>query len=191
MPGPLEVLLDFTRILDELGIQYVVVGSFASSARGFQRATRDVDILARIGLDQVESIYERLRDRYYVDRLSIRSAVTSRSHFNAIHLDSMFKVDVFVPSDSDRLSQQQLSRHLPEKLSPDSDAIVYVATAEDTLLAKLAWYRKGNKVSDRQWADVLGIIRLQGNRLNQVYLEDWAAKLGLTELLVQALDEAS
>jgi len=191
MPGPLEVLLDFTRILDELGIQYVVVGSFASSARGFQRATRDVDILARIGLDQVESLYERLRDRYYVDRLSIRSAVTSRSHFNAIHLDSMFKVDVFVPSDSDRLSQQQLSRHLPEKLSPDSNAIVYVATAEDTLLAKLAWYRKGNKVSDRQWADVLGIIRLQGNRLNQVYLEDWAAKLGLTELLVRALDEAS
>ena len=191
MPGPLEVLLDFTRILDELGIQYVVVGSFASSARGFQRATRDVDILARIGLDQVELIYERLKDRYYIDRLSIRSAVINRSHFNAIHLDSMFKVDVFVPSDSDRLSQQQLRRHLPERLSPDSDAIVYVATAEDTLLAKLIWYGKGDRVSDRQWADVLGIIRLQRDRLDQVYLEDWAAKLGLTELLIQALDEAS
>ena len=191
MPGPLEVLLDFTRILDELGIQYVVVGSFASSARGFQRATRDVDILARIGLDQVELIHERLRGRYYIDRLLIRSAVINRGHFNAIHLDSMFKVDVFVPSDSDLLSQQQLSRHLPEKLSPDSDAIVYVATAEDTLLAKLIWYGKGDRLSDRQWADVVGIIRLQGDRLDQVYLEDWAAKLGLTELLFQALDEAS
>jgi len=191
MPGPLEVLLDFTRILDELGIQYVVVGSFASSARGFQRATRDVDILARIGLDQVELIHERLRGRYYIDRLLIRSAVINRGHFNAIHLDSIFKVDVFVPSDSDLLSQQQLSRHLPEKLSPDSDAIVYVATAEDTLLAKLIWYGKGDRLSDRQWADVVGIIRLQGDRLDQVYLEDWAAKLGLTELLFQALDEAS
>jgi predicted nucleotidyltransferase len=189
MPGPLEVLLDFTLVLAELGIQYVVVGSFASSARGFQRATRDVDILAKIGLEQVESIYERLTGRYYVDRLSIRSAVLNRSHFNAIHLASMFKVDVFVPSDSDRLSQQQLHRHLPEKLSPDSDAIVYMATAEDTLLAKLIWYRKGHQVSDRQWADVLGIIRLQGERLDLVYLEDWAAQLGLTELLNRALDE--
>src|SRR5262245_3508807 len=101
MPGPLDVLLDFTRVLSELGIQYVVVGSFASSARGFQRATRDVDILARIELDQVELLYERLLGRYYIDSLSIRSAVINRSHFNAIHLDSMFKVDVFVPRDSD------------------------------------------------------------------------------------------
>ena len=190
MTGPLEVLLDFTRVLDELGIKYVVVGSFASSARGFQRATRDVDILAQIGLDEVDSIYERLSNRYYIDRLSIRSAVINRSHFNAIHLDSMFKVDVFVPSDSDRLSQQQLSRQLPEKLTPDSDAIVYVATAEDTLLAKLIWYRKGHEVSDRQWADVLGIIRLQGERLDRAYLEDWAEQLGIKELLNRALDEA-
>jgi predicted nucleotidyltransferase len=190
MTGPLEVLLDFTRVLDELGIKYVVVGSFASSARGFQRATRDVDILAQIGLDEVDSLYKRLATRYYIDRLSIRSAVINRSHFNAIHLDSMFKVDVFVPSDSDRLSQQQLSRQLPEKLTPDSDAIVYVATAEDTLLAKLIWYRKGHEVSDRQWADVLGIIRLQGERLERAYLEDWAEQLGIRELLNRALDEA-
>jgi hypothetical protein len=190
MPGPLAVLLDFTRVLDELGVQYVVVGSFASSARGFQRATRDVDILAKIELDQVELIFERLTGRYYIDRLAIRSAVINRSHFNAIHLDSMFKVDVFVPSDSDLLSQQQLSRHLPERISPDSDAVVYLATAEDTLLAKLIWYRKGNQVSDRQWADVLGIIMLQGERLDLVYLEDWAAKVDLTELLDRAFDEA-
>lgn len=189
MPGPLEVLLDFTRVLDELGIQYVVVGSFASSARGFQRATRDVDILAKIRLDQVELLYERLFGRYYIDRLSIRSAVINRSHFNAIHLDSMFKVDVFVPSDSDSLSQQQLIRQVPEKLSPDSDAIVYLATAEDTLLAKLVWYRKGHEISDRQWADVLGIIRLQGDRLDRMYLEDWAEQLGLGELLNRAFDE--
>jgi predicted nucleotidyltransferase len=189
MPGPLEVLLDFTRVLDELGIQYVVVGSFASSARGFQRSTRDVDILAKIRLDQVELLYERLFGRYYIDRLAIRSAVINRSHFNAIHLDSMFKVDVFVPSDSDSLSQQQLIRQVPEKLSPDSDAIVYLATAEDTLLAKLVWYRKGHEISDRQWADVLGIIRLQGDRLDRMYLEDWAEQLGLGELLNRAFDE--
>jgi hypothetical protein len=190
MAGPLEVLLDFTFVLTELGIQYVVVGSFASSARGFQRSTRDVDILAKIDLDQVDLIFERLAGHYYVDRLSIQSAVLNRSHFNAIHLDSMFKVDVFVPSDSDLLSKQQLNRHLPERLSPDSDAIVFMATAEDTVLAKLIWYRKGDQVSDRQWADVLGIIRLQGERLDRVYLRDWAAQLGLTELLNHALDES-
>lgn len=190
MTDPLEVLLDFTRVLDELGIKYVVVGSFASSARGLQRATRDVDILAQIGADEVDSIYEKLSDRYYIDRLSVRSAVINRSHFNAIHLDSMFKVDVYVPGDSDRLSQQQLLRHLPEKISPDSDEIVYFATAEDTLLAKLVWYRKGHQTSDRQWADVLGIIRLQGERLDRAYLEGWAEELEIKELLNQALAQA-
>lgn len=190
MTSPIEVLIDFTRVLDELGIQYVVVGSFASSARGLQRATRDVDILARIRLEHVDLIYERLSDRYYIDRLSIRSAVAERSHFNAIHLDSMFKVDVFVPADSDRLSQQQLDRQLPEKVSPDSDAIVYVATAEDTLLAKLVWYLKGHRASDRQWSDVLGIIKLQGQQLDRIYLDHWAAQLGIKELLDQAIDEA-
>ena len=190
MLSPLEVLLDFAQVLSELGIQYVVVGSFASSARGFQRATRDVDILANIRLDQADAIYERLMDRYYVDCVSIRSAVINRTHFNAIHLDSMFKVDVFVPSDSDHLSHQQLMRHLPERLSPDSEATVYLATAEDTLLAKLVWYRKGDQVSDRQWTDVLGIIRLQGEHLDREYLENWAGQLGLTELLSKAISEA-
>ena len=63
-----------------------------------------------------------------------------------------------------------------------------MARAEDTILAKLVWYRKGGEVPDRQWHDVLGVIQVQAGRLDSAYLREWAANLRVTDLLVKALD---
>ena len=58
------------------------------------------------------------------------------------------------------------------------------------MLAKLQWYREGGGVSDRQWTDVLGVLKVQGATLDRAYLEEWARELGLTSLLRRALDDA-
>ena len=100
MMTPTEVLIDFTGVLDDLQIQYVVVGSFASSARGVRRATIDADIVVDLTLDQVKSIVDRLSADYYVDDLAARRAILTERAFNAIHLESMFKVDVHISGDS-------------------------------------------------------------------------------------------
>jgi hypothetical protein len=110
--------------------------------------------------------------------------------FNAIHLETMFKVDVYVSSPGG-FDEQQLLRRLPEHIKPDSTAPVYVATAEDTVLAKLVWFQKGAGVSERQWSDVLGVLRIQKGQLDIEYLNQWAASLGISDLLEKAINETT
>jgi hypothetical protein len=65
-----------------------------------------------------------------------------------------------------------------------------VATLEDTLLAKLDWYRRGGEVSERHWRDVLGIMMVLGNKLDFAYLQQWAKELKVSDLLKRAFSEA-
>src|SRR5712691_10382606 len=160
MQSSVDILHQFARMLEDMGIRYVVVGSFASSARGQPRATIYADIVAEVTTDHARILAERLAGEYYADELAIRHAVLDHSVFNAIHLETMFKVDVYVSS-SGGFDEQQLLRRLPEHIKPDSTDPVYVATAEDTVLAKLVWFRKGFGVSEKQWFDVLGIMGVQ------------------------------
>ncbi len=66
-----------------------------------------------------------------------------------------------------------------------------VKSAEDTVLRKLEWYRIGRGVSDRQWNDILGVLRVQGASLDTDYLEYWAAELEVADLLERARSEAA
>ena len=101
----------------------------------------------------------------------------------------MFKVDVFIakPRAFDR---SQLARRQLHLLSEDPERRAYVATAEDIVLSKLEWYRMGGEVSDRQWRDVLGVLKVQGDRLDRDYLRRMATELGVSDLLKQAFGEA-
>jgi hypothetical protein len=73
--------------------------------------------------------------------------------------------------------------------TPDERALP-LASAEDTVLAKLEWFRLGAEASERQWADVLGVLRAGGESLDRRYLEDGARELAVSDLLVRALTEA-
>ena len=189
MESPFVALSQVARAFEEQGIPYVVVGSFASSLHGLYRTTNDIDVVADIELGQVAALAGSLQHDFYIDELAVRRAVIGRSSFNAIHFDSVFKIDVFVPRHGD-FSRQQLTRRQPVNLSPDASQTVYVATAEDTILAKLKWYRSGKEISNTQWTDVLGIIGARGRDLDVGYLREWADKLGVFDLLEKILDEA-
>lgn len=186
MESPLTVLLQMASVLETLGVPYVVVGSFASSMRGLYRATADVDIVADLKPEAVGPLVAALRGDFYVDEGAVRRAVARRGSFNAIHFDAVFKVDIFVPAPED-FGRQQLARRQPERITPDSAREIYVATAEDTILAKLLWYRAGGGVSETQWSDVRGVIGTQAESLDVEYLREWAARVGVGELLEKAL----
>ena len=190
MENPFKVLSLVASVLEQQRITYVLVGSLASSIHGMFRSTADIDIVADVHSDQVIPLLTALQENFYVDEHAVREAIDRRPSFNAIHFDSVFKVDIFIPK-ADEFSRKQIERRELRKLAPDLEQMVYVATAEDTILAKLRWYNSGGRVSSTQWADVVGIIGGSSSILDLEYLRDWAERLGLTELLNQAFAEAS
>jgi hypothetical protein len=109
--------------------------------------------------------------------------------FNLIH-KSIWKVDVFVAKDRP-YDAEALLRAKDMLLDPDDQAThLKVATAEDTILSKLAWYRLGNETSDRQWADILGVLKLLRSQLSEPYLRRWAKDPRVDDLLERALESA-
>jgi hypothetical protein len=184
MENPLVVLFRLADDFDSLGIDYVVVGSVASSVHGEYRASGDIDIVADIRPEDIEPLVAALKEDFYIDDLSVRQAVARGRKFNVIHLTAIFKADIFVPATS--LGKQQLARRQLYKLDPHLPEEIWIASAEDTILGKLHWYRIGGEVSELQWRDVRGIIGTRGDQLDFDYLRRWAERLGIHDLLERA-----
>jgi len=184
-----EVLLEVTRALEELHIPHFICGSLASSAYGFYRATADADLVADVQPHHAAPLAAMLQPAFYADEQMIRQAAQTKGAFNLIHNESLLKVDVFTFQPT-RFQQSQMSRRRLSGFDPASGLKAYLASPEDTVLAKLDWYRQGGCVSDRQWSDVVGVLKVQGESLDRAYLQQWAAELGLTDLLERALEQA-
>ena len=106
-----------------------------------------------------------------------------------IHLSQAFKVDIFVFG-SRAYDREAFHRRARMPFGAELQRSAYVQTPEDVVLAKLKWYRIGGEVSDLQWRDVLGILKMQAGSLYEAYLHRWAAEEGLQDLLDRALLEA-
>jgi hypothetical protein len=190
LPEPIAVTITVTATLEKLGVRYLIGGSLASTVHGMVRTTQDSDIVAEMRPEHVESFVRALENEFYIDEESITSAVAQHTSFNIIHRESMFKVDVFVPV-LRPFVREQLSRARKQVFAVEPQVEALVATAEDTLLAKLEWYRMGGEVSERQWRDVLGILKIQAGNLDLSYLRQWAKELNVSDLLERALTEST
>ncbi len=158
----------------------------ASALYGVARSTLDVDMVADIRAEQVGALVKTLGKAFYADDEMIRGAIQSRSSFNLIHLETMFKVDVFIRKERpfDRI---QFKRRIEQVLVIDPEQKAFISSAEDIILAKLEGYRLGGEVSDRQWRDILGVLKVQAGRLDMDHLHKWAAELKVANLLLRAL----
>jgi hypothetical protein len=186
---PIAVTIIVADALDALGVSYAIGGSLASALHGVMRATMDAGLVADLRMGHAEPLAQALGDAFYADVEMMRDAIRRYGSFNLIHMDTMFKVDVFVakPRDFDR---SQLARRQLHLLGEDPQCYAYVTSAEDIVLSKLEWYRMGGCVSDRQWRDVLGVLKVQGDRIDRDYLRRMATMLDVADLLERAFDEA-
>ena len=180
------VVAGVTGAFEGLGIRYVIGGSLASSVHGFPRTTNDADLVADVRLEHVEPLAAALSADFYLDAATAQDAVRSGGSFNLIHFETGFKVDVFVAG-GDEFRQAQIARGDTQQVGGVG---LLVQSPEDTVLAKLLWYRAGGEVSDRQWRDVLEVITVQGERIDGQYLRNAAARMGVEDLLRKAMSEA-
>ena len=172
--------------LERLAVPYSIGGSMASSFSGEPRSTLDVDIVADLRASHVDAFTAHLGEAFYCNPESLRRAIERRGSANVIHLATTAKVDLFIaggtPLDASLLARRRAV------VVGDPPVRLYAHSPEDILLQKLRWFRRGGEVSERQWNDVLGLVQVQGGRLDGAYLAAGAEMLGVTDLLARALD---
>jgi len=179
----------FIKTLERLNVPYYIGGSIASSVYGIARATMDVDLISELKQEHVKYLVQSLSKDYFIDENMILDAIKNKSSFNLIHLATMIKIDVFISTER-RFDKISLERRKKDKISDESDSVqVFLRSAEDTILSKLEWYKTGGLISERQWKDIIGVIKVQGDLLDKNYLMKWAEELGVKDLLEKALEE--
>lgn len=175
-------------VLDGLAVTWAVGGSIASAVYGEPRSTNDVDIVATLSEAQVRELVAKLGDDYYADLDAAVDAARRHGSFNVIDKRGFIKIDIFVPARGP-LGAGQLDRRCELPVFPQARPIS-VLGPEDTVLQKLRWYRMGGEVSDRQWRDIVAVLRNRKGRLDEKYLDESAAGGDLTDLLSRARRDA-
>jgi hypothetical protein len=182
---PERVIARIAALLDTAGIPYMLTGSFASGFHGAPRASQDVDIVIGPNLGSLKRLLNLLpEDRYYVSRDAALQAFSAESQFNLVDFATGWKVDLIIRK-ARAFSQVEFERRFLARLGEEE---LFVATAEDVLIAKLEWAKLSE--SERQLEDAAGILRLQGDALDIAYLDKWVQTLELSEQLAAARAKA-
>lgn len=150
----------------------------------------DVDVVAKIQNQHITSLKKLLHDKYYTDEDMISEAIRMKTSFNLLHFDTMIKIDVFVFRE-EPYQKEVLRRKRKDSLEEEQEGSkFYFTSAEDIILNKLQWYKMGGEVSERQWQDIIGVLKVQKTSLDKEYLIKWAKKLDLLTLLKEAFKSA-
>lgn len=180
-----DTLRHIVERLRAAGVPHMLAGSFASTFHGTPRTTQDIDLV----IDPTPVLLERLLEafspqEFYVSVDAARDALVRGGQFNVIDLSTGWKVDLIMRRQRPFSEEEFRRRRSAEIL----DTTVDVASAEDTILAKLEWAKMGE--SERQLRDVAGIVAVRGLALDRAYVERWAVELGVLDLWHRVLQDS-
>lgn len=186
----LAALTPVALAFQRLGVRHYVGGSVASTIHGAIRSTMDVDVVCELRADQIEPFLAAFGREFYVSGPAVRHAVERRSCFNLVHLPTAYKVDVFV-SRGRPFDREAMARAVPQVLAADDPLRVPVATVEDSIVAKLEWFRLGDESSQRQWDDVSRLVALHEPALDVAHMRRMADSVGVSDLLDRLLADGA
>lgn len=182
----IEFLNHALNALERLSIPYAVVGSYASTAWGEPRMTRDIDIVIQLTAVEVDSLCAAFPENdFYVSPIAAKEAVARRSQFNVLHPSSGNKIDFMIAGAGDWPTSQLARR---KKFAFEPNVFGYVAAPEDVILGKLIYYREGE--SEKHLRDIRGVIKISGNQLDYEYLDRCADQLGVGSIWKRIVSNA-
>lgn len=184
----LLIAIHFARTLESLGIPYLLGGSLASATYGEPRTTLDADFAVHMTPEQAAALAGALRDDYHVQTDALVEAARLKRMANVFHKRPFVKIDMHVRAASGH-SLEEMRRAQSVVVGDSSATSLRIATAEDVVLQKLCWFRSADEVSDRQWRDVIGVVKRRGSALDVEYMRKWALVLDVADLLERAFDE--
>jgi hypothetical protein len=173
------------RILTALKVPYYITGGVAAIAYGEPRTTRDLDIVMDIAPTDIDRLVAALEtEGFYVPGVEeVRSG--KMTALGITHIESISRADLVLSQTGD-FDRSKFQRIRPISI-PDVGTFNF-SSPEDVILAKLLWGQQSE--SEKQWRDVLGVLKVQGDSLDFAYLIQWASRLDLTELMQRAIAAA-
>lgn len=174
-----SVLRDCIERLERLRIDYMLTGSMALVNYAMMRMTADIDIVIEAAIVDADKIIEEFKADYYVPQHRVRDAIARKAMFNLLHQEKIVKIDCIVRKDTE-FQKQAFARRQRIRFADDFD--VWIIGKEDLILSKLNWAKETK--SEMQLRDVASILR---NGYDKAYIEDWTYRLGVVELLNEAL----
>jgi hypothetical protein len=180
----IDIALKVASALTSVGAEYFLGGSLASSLQGEPRATNDIDFVISLPVGRINALRDALGSDFEVDTDMLRDAVLHARSANAFYLPVVTKIDFFGRG-YEPFDESEFARRRVTVVRASGQSLV-VKSAEDTVLRKLLWFREGGSVSEKQWRDIVSVLRISQGAIDDGYLDSWAARLDLAELLARA-----
>ncbi|MGB9721405.1 MAG: hypothetical protein ACPL28_08020 [bacterium] len=171
-----EVVLKVIEILNQMDIPYFFTGAIAVVYYGEPRTTHDIDLVIVIKDSDVNTMIVNFEKEFFIDEVSIESAIKEKSMFNAMHKETGFKVDFWILGDDD-FNQKRFMRRVKVEILGTT---MYLPTAEDAIISKLEWFKMSD--IDKHYFDALGIYRIQKEKLDMQYIDSWCKQKSTLEM---------
>jgi hypothetical protein len=184
----LDIALLVAAAIDAVGGEYFIGGSVASSLHGEPRATNDIDFVVAMLSFRVRAFADKLGRDFEVDQSMLRDALSRGGSANIFYLPMVTKIDIFGLG-SAPYDEVEFARRRRVRVRTSGEEL-WIKSPEDTILRKLLWYREGGEVSEKQWRDVVGVLRIREPQLDAAYLDEWAPRLSVEALLARARTSA-
>lgn len=186
-PGEIARMLH--GIFETLNIPYYITGGVCAIAYGDPRTTRDLDVVVEIERSDIMRLVTQLEaEGFYCPSGAVSDIQSGRARVLSVtHIQLVLNADIVLNADT-AFDRSKMARRRLEAIGLDASEQFWLASPEDVILAKLLWGQRSQ--SEKQWRDVLGVLKVQGDSLDFAYLSHWATQLNLTELLQRAIAAA-
>ncbi len=182
----MDLVANVIRVLNQLQIPHMMVGSLSSNLYGIPRSTKDADFVLELGNQPLSKIARELGPGFKTDPQVGFETITAATRYRIQHPETGFMIEMFELSD-DPFDRGRFARR---KATTFLNQPTFAATAEDVIIMKIRWSGKGGKSRAKDILDIQDVISVQtAKNLDLEYIRRWTDVHGTREVFEKLLTE--